>query len=393
MRFFWFVPAIAIALSGCGSSDHSLQTARQRIKHVVIIVQENRSFDNLFHGFPGGDTADFGFAHDGTRVALEPVSLAAGYDISNGLTDFVRSFDGKKMDGYDLRHVTPVAGSGVPLVAAQYPNYAYVPPSESLPYFKLAQNYVLADRMFQSNIDQSFTAHLYLIAGQAGRAVDVPSLRPWGCDAPPKSVVQLLSSERTIKAQAFPCFDFPTLGDELQAAGLSWRYYAPYITSAQTWKHFANNGEEHLGDPGHPDFGGNWSSYDAVAHDRYGPAWSDSIVSPPVRILDDIKRGDLASVTWVVPDWKNSDHPITHSDTGPSWVAAVVNAVGTSTFWDSTAIFITWDDSGGWYDHVPPPQLDYDGLGVRVPLIVVSPYARKSVVSHTPYEFGSILKF
>lgn len=141
-----------------------------------------------------------------------------------------------------------------------------------------------------------------------------------------------------------------------------------------------------------PDFGQLWTAYDAIAHDRYGPQWTINMVSPPNQILTDVEHGSLANVTWVIPDWKNSDHSSSESDTGPSWVTAVVNAIGQSKFWKSTAILIVWDDSGGWYDHVPPPQLDYDGLGPRVPLIVVSPYARRGFVSHTTYEFGSIVK-
>src|SRR6202011_2275552 len=96
----------------------------------------------------------------------------------------------------------------------------------------------------------------------------------------------------------------------------------------------------------------------------------------------DIPAGQLAAVTWVVPSFANSDHARSMSTTGPQWVGSIVNAVGKSPFWDSTAIFIVWDDWGGWYDHVSPPQLDSLGFGIRVPLIVVSPYAKHGYVSH-----------
>lgn len=190
------------------------------IRHVVIVVQENRSFDNLFHAYPGADTADAGYAHDGTKVRLQPVSLAAGYDIRNSVELFSRSFDGGKMDGYDLRPIGPRPGAVVPLFAAQYPQYAYVPRGEVRPYWEMARRYVLADRMFQSNFDQSFAAHLYLIAGQADRTFDVPNRRPWGCDAPPRTTVKRLRTDRHVE-RIFPCLTISTLADELNRKQLS----------------------------------------------------------------------------------------------------------------------------------------------------------------------------
>lgn len=274
-----------------------------------------------------------------------------------------------------------------------YPEYAYVPTNEIAPYLQLAHQYVLADRMFQSNIDQSFAAHLYLIAGQAGGATNVPSGRPWGCDAPPGTVVATLNDHGKLGRPTFPCFDFPTIGDELDARNLSWRMYAPKIDSATTWMRFTRHLRKEKKPPNGPEFGQLWTSYDAVAQDRYGPDWTDDIVSPETKVLSDIKRGDLAAVTWVIPDFRNSDHSSSKSNAGPSWVSSIVNAIGSSKFWGSTVIFITWDDSGGWYDHVPPPRLDYDGLGFRVPLLIISPYARHGTVVHDQYEFGTILRF
>jgi len=362
------------------------------IRHVILIVQENRSFDNLFHDLSGADTASFGYAHDGTKVVLQPVPLEVGYDISNGLRDFNRSYDNGKMDGWDLRRVGPISGANIPLSVAQYPQYGYIPVKEARPYFEMAEQYVVLDRMFQSNIDESFAAHLYLIAGQAGRAVNIPSGRPWGCDAFYGTTVATLTDARWFGKRVAPCFGFKTLGDELDARLLSWRYYAPKVSSARTWRLFFLTPPE-LRRAKEPEFGQLWSAYDAVAQDRYGLPWMRSVISPETQILRDIKHDDLASVTWVVPDWKNSDHSFSRSATGPSWVTAIVNAIGESPFWQSSVILITWDDSGGWYDHVPPPQLDYDGLGVRVPLIVVSPYAKRGYVSHVQSEFGSILRF
>ena len=124
---------------------------------------------------------------------------------------------------------------------------------------------------------------------------------------------------------------------------------------------------------------------------RYGPDWKN-VISPQTHILTDAYAGELPGVAWVTPDWQDSDHTGSGDDRGPSWVTSVVNAIGESPDWNSTAIFVLWDDWGGWYDNVAPPQLDFRGLGLRVPCIVISPYARSGYVSHTQYEYGSILK-
>jgi phospholipase C len=160
------------------------------------------------------------------------------------------------------------------------------------------------------------------------------------------------------------------MADTLDAAKVSWRFYAPPL-----------------------DYGGGqlWTSFDNIKSVRYGPDWAN-VKAPSPQFLTDIAGGTLAGVTWIVPDWPYSDHA-GGGDLGPSWVTAVVNAVGQSKFWDSTAIFIMWDDWGGWYDNVPPPQVDFRGLGERVPCIVISAYSPPHYVAHTQYEFGSILKF
>jgi phospholipase C len=161
---------------------------------------------------------------------------------------------------------------------------------------------------------------------------------------------------------------------------VTWRYYAPAPAAS----------------------GYIWSAYQAIKHIRQGPDWAADVISPETTILNDLKGASpsLAQVTWVTPSGANSDHlkstqylPGTTTPAGPAWVTSVVNAIGNSPFWDSTVIFIVWDDWGGFYDHVKPPQQDYMGLGFRVPLVVVSPYAKKGYVSKSQHEFASILRF
>ncbi len=345
------------------------------IQHVVVVIQENRSFDNLFATFPGADGATRGSMHDGKSTPLRAANLV-GPDIDHGHFNVVTEEDGGKMDGFDL---DPYVDGGRP--AGTYP-YQYVKPSQIAPYWTIAKQYALADHMFQTQTSGSFTAHQDLIAGSTVltpdySVIDYPSAAPWGCDAPPGTVTTLLtSSGRYLAGKGpFPCFTYRTLRDVLDAKGVSWRYYTPPI-----WV-----GSQH-------GFGALWNGFDAIRKVRYGPEWSANF-APETQFFGDVSHGRLAAMSWVIPDAGNSDHLGETSDTGPSWVAQIVNAVGQSKYWNSTAIVVVWDDWGGLYDHVVPPKLDYNGLGFRVPCLIVSPYAKRGYVSHTQYEFASILKF
>ncbi|MBV9647172.1 MAG: hypothetical protein JO043_06900, partial [Candidatus Eremiobacteraeota bacterium] len=210
-------------------------------------------------------------------------------------------------------------------------------------------------------------SHQYIIAGQAESAVDLPT-GLWGCGGGKGDTVLTLRRDRSYGPSESPCFNPETIGDELDAKGLRWRTYA---SKGGGWF---------------------WMPYQAIRHIVYGQDWRSDIITPPSRFLTDVGSGQLAEVTWIIPTLRDSDHPGSRSKAGPAWVASVVNAIGQSPFWNSTAIFVFWDEWGGWYDHVPPPYVDFDGLGIRVPLLVISPYARNRV-SHVQYEHGSILKY
>jgi phospholipase C len=383
--------AIALA-SACGggggsnSSDGFIPTGRgtppptppphelrKLIKHVVIVVQENRSFDNLFRGFPKAESANYGYMHDGSRVMLQPSDLRPkSADLSHVWLDAIEAWDNGKMDGFDLGSLGPIRPAG------RYP-YQYVQEKYIEPYWSMARQYVLADHMFPTMFGGSFTAHLDLIASttdlrSASAEVDAPTATPWGCDAPPGTRTYTLDQARDEgNGGPFPCFtQFETLASLLDPANVSWAYYAPSVGNA----------------------GGRvWSEFDAIAAIRHGRDWTRNVISPPSTILSDAASGHLPDVSWVIPTSGDSDHTGEGRDDGPSWVSSVVNAIGKSSYWNSTAIVVLWDDWGGWYDNVPPPQLDYRGLGERVPCIIISPYARKGYVSHTNYEFGSLVKF
>jgi phospholipase C len=381
---------LVLACAGCGSSKPGVNEqilsplAASKIKHIVVIVQENRSFDNLFYGFPGANTATVAQLSTGGTIPLRPLPFAGGYDLGHDLVDFTTDFNNGRMNGFD-RDGGPTAfcfasldGGSCPTAIPPNAEFSYVDHAETAPYFAMASNYVLADDFFTSQIDSSYDAHLFMVAAKS-KIVNLPISgitktvgHVWGCDSAPGSLVSTLLPGRVIGPGVFPCFSNKTLGDELDAKGLDWRFYAPAIGG---------------------DAGDIWSSYDSYRQIRYGKDWTSKVVSPETTILTDVRSGHLAPVTWIVPDLANSDHPGNASGTGPAWVAAIVNAIGESEFWDSTAILVYWDDWGGYYDHVPPPQLDDWGLGIRVPLIVISPYAKHGYVSHVQYESTSVAKF
>jgi phospholipase C len=267
------------------------------------------------------------------------------------------------MDGFDEEQTY----GGPPGV--KYPQYVYVPHNESKPYFDMAHEWVLADKMFASNLDGDFVAHQYAIAAQAHHAVNAPMNQNLGCAAGPSNLIQTLTGGRTLGRYERACFNYTTLGDELDQANLSWRFY---ITAHEKeWS---------------------WSSYAWVKHIFNGPDFKN-VITPQKRFLSDVMAGKLANFTWITPTCADSDHPNCGGGGGPEWVASLVNAVGESKFWDHTAIFVMWDDWGGLFDPVAPPYMDYDGLGFRVPLLVISPFAKRDYVSHKQYETASVLRF
>ena len=252
---------------------------------------------------------------------------------------------------------------------ARTPRIASCHITTSKPYFFMGENYAFADQMFPSNFDSSsFVSHQYIIAADASSTVNFP-IGSWGCAG--RGRIPTVTRLRKIGPDISACLDNKTLGDELDDAGLSWRYYTSAVKRG----------------------GGEWSAYQAIKHIYEGPDWRKDIVTPQTRFFSDVSGGDLPTISWITPTCTNSDHAGCGGNTGPDWVASLVNAIGESNYWASTLILVFWDDYGGWYDHVPPPKTDYDGLGIRVPLLVISAYAKKGYVSHTRYEHGSILKF
>jgi phospholipase C len=347
-----------------------LNAFRTHIQHIVFIIKENRSFDTYFGTFPGAEGSTSGLISTGERIQLKRAQDRMPRDIGHDWEDARRAMNGGRMDRFDLVRNGNVNNdflSMTQFLSSDIPNY-----------WSYAEHFALADHMFTSLAGPSFPNHLYTVASQAGGAISNPDSFRWGCDAEARTTVEVMSPSGAVTRQ-YPCFDFPAVTDGLDAAGTSWRYYAP----AQGQRGYI------------------WSALDAIRHIRFGPAWEKGVM-PFERFTDDATRGALPGVSWVIPDFEVSEHPTVDSFAGTTlnvsacagenWTVQQINAIMRGPAWPTTAIVLTWDDFGGFYDHVPPPAVDTLGFGPRVPLIVISPYAREGTVSHTVYEFASVLQ-
>ncbi|HET6274993.1 MAG TPA: alkaline phosphatase family protein [Candidatus Cybelea sp.] len=381
-------------------SQSGSSTSSSPIDHVVIIVQENRTFNDFFATFPGADGTTTGGVvknmackpkiRQNRTIALKKSNLVDRQDMNHSYrTGYSIAYDGGKLDAFDVLHFN--AGKGGPECLTPY---QYTDPMQIQPYWQMATQYTLAEHMFTTQGSDSFTAHQDLIAGgtvaEPNRAmIDLPGcgVCMWGCDAPPGVQTHLITAGNQYLhiAGPFPCTTkfttkYPTLRDLLDAKSLSWKYYVPPCGQPCGGSKVTN-------------FGMLMNAFDVIAAVRNGPEWGTNVVWPETTIFNDIASNGLPAVSWVIPIENNSDHPGTTEDNGPSWVASIVNAIGESSYWDSTAIVVLWDDWGGFYDNAPPPQKTYGGLGFRVPAIIISPYARAGYISTTQYEFGSILRY
>jgi phospholipase C len=332
-----------------------------RIEHIVFIIKENRTFDHYFGRFPGADGARSGRTSTGDLVPLRAAPDQVYPDIGHGAGAAYSAYDAGRMDRFDT-----LAGAvhlGV--------NHSYTQmQAQDIPsYWAYARHFTLADHFFSTVMGPSFPNHLMAIAAQAGATTSNPAAAwgRWGCDSPAGAHVTTVSPTGLV-GSAFPCFDFATLADRLNARHIPWRYYAP-----------------RRGQPGYI-----WSSFDAVRHIRYSAQWATNVV-PWRRFEGDVARGHLAAVTWLVTDTAHSEHPPASTCLGETTTVSEINALMRSRFWRSTAIFVTWDDFGGFYDHVAPPRRSR--LGPRVPTLVISPYARRGYVDHATYDLTALLRF
>ncbi|MDV3277846.1 MAG: hypothetical protein LYZ69_05195 [Nitrososphaerales archaeon] len=306
------------------------------IKHTIVIMEENHSFDNYFGTYPGANGLGANIAlpeSSGSSNLVKPFHIngtTVSHDLCHGWEcEHVAYHDGK-MDGF-------VYASGSNLTMGYF-DYHQIPY-----YWDYATRFVLLDNFYTSVMAPSMPNHLYLIAGQSGGLV-----------------------RRVLNAN----FTFKTIVDELDQNHVSWKYYAGSHSQLNGWNPL----------PGFDSFKRNPSMIKNLAE--------------PSQFYADLANNALADVTWIMPSSDQaSEHPPYDISLGERNVVSLINAVMNSRYWDSTAIFLTWDESGGWYDHVPPPQVDQYGYGFRVPCLIISPFAKQGYVDHTQSDFTSILKF
>jgi phospholipase C len=374
-------------------------------KHIILIMQENRTPDNLFGSNPnfepGVDIANVGINSKGEKIPLTPESIVNCYDLDHRNTAFVLQYNKGKMDGSDKVNINPRPDCVVP----PHPTFKFVDNSDGTvqPYFDIAKQYGFGNRMFQTQQAASFAAHQFFLSGTS--APDTNSklfasgnvkAEPAGCIAPEGSTVTVIDEggDEHSNAPIYPCFDHATLTDLLNDAKVSWKFYAPNAGSI-------------------------WTGPNAISHmcqakmingqlECTGPDWVNNVVLGNHNVLFDIEECKLPAVSWVIPNLPFSDHPKNNDGSGPAWVASIVNAIGTNSacsgtgevYWKDTAIIVTWDEWGGWYDHVPPFRIGQPNgwgkgftYGFRVPLLVISAYTPAGYVDNTNRDFGSVLKF
>ena len=397
----------------------SLHAQVPHFQHIVVVVQENRTPDNMFQGLcapPYGDNQSCSTSPAPGQYNIQtlkwldasnargytdpqPVGFTDPYDLEHGHSAF------RDMCNNQFALNTPCKMDGAARVPCHgtcpsKPQFRFVDNSTGIlnPYLDIATQYGFANYMFQTNQGPSFPAHLYLFGATSAPSGDddakgifaAEQPQPYGvtsgCIADMNQLVYLIEPPGHESMQVYPCLEFQTLGDFPQA--FSWKYYAPGVPA--TWT--APSAIQHICQS---------SGYDGQC---LGTQWTNNVDLHPAHVLTDISQCNLRGVSWVIPSGENSDHADYNAPGGPSWVASIVNAVGGSNncdngagYWNDTAILILWDDWGGWYDHeVPPlvqqPQNDYE-MGFRVPLMVVSAYTPAGYTDNGQYDFGSIVRF
>ncbi len=338
-----------------------------KIKHVIWIIQENHSFDNYFGTYPGADgpppSTCLPKMPDG-KSCVKPFHMPPMQpvcDLSHEWYTAHAAYDHGTMDGF-------IWAEGTPYTMGYYDQ-------KDIPnYWAYAKHFTLFDHFFSSLEGPSLPNHVYTVAAQSGGLiVNVATL---------KELDHALHNPDG--------FTFRSIVSLLTAGNVSWKYYVETNPNKPvTTLPFRNSKE--VSNPKPKQFYV-WNPLPGFKKIRDNPKLMDHLVAQKV-FYSDLRNGTLPQVSYLVPDWDDSEHPPAIIQSGMWYVTNLINAVMRSKYWDSTAIFLTWDDYGGFYDHVAPPQLDAFGLGPRVPAMLISPYAKAGHINRRTYEFSSILKF
>jgi len=353
-----------------------------KIQHVVIIMQENRSFDHYFGTYPGADGIPM---RDGVPAVCVPDPRTGqcvkpfhdAHDLNrggpHGAMDAVADVDGGRMDGF-IRQISGQR-AGAPDVlgyhdAREIPNY-----------WTYAREFVLQDRMFEPNASWSLPEHLFMVSEWSARCT---SSDPMSC------VNELQNPDRLArrgKGIAKPNYAWTDLTYLLHKANVSWAYYVAEGTQPDC-------DDDAAACPEKPQRAGTPQIWNPLP-------WFETVrengqlrnIQTVSHFFEAARDGALPAVSWVVPNGKVSEHPPALISAGQAYVTSLINAVMQGPNWNGTAIFLSWDDWGGFYDHVAPSKVDENGYGLRVPGLVISPYARRGYIDHQVLSFDAYVKF
>lgn len=395
--------------TGSTGSGFEIVPGQTPIEHVVFIVKENRTFNNYFATYPGAEGATEGGTircdedgcTDGPVVELTLGDDVYPHDLTHCFRCGLVAINGGKMNGFNRMNGVIAQSTNADLFGADMTGYSYLDRRGIPNYWAYADRFVLADHFFTSMYGPTLPEHLYAVAAQSNLIVDNKSTTDHEgsyCDDPTEYATrfrpadvrhdeeEILTLEREITRNGDNtyalgshwgkirlCFDIDVLPDQLEEEGISWKYYA----NENAWM----------------------NALQMIRHVRYGPMWQK--VRPPEEFVQDVRDGEMPAVSWIIPPESYNEHPGVDKSTcaGENWTVHQVNEVMQSEYWRSTVIVVVWDDFGGFYDPVAPPQFDVMGLGPRTPALIISPYTVRGdnpgggAVDSTVYEFSSVLAF
>ena len=378
--------------SGGGGGDGGL--AAQKIQHVVVIMQENRSFDHYFGTFPGADGIPMGangmpsvcVPDPKTGTCVAPYHDTADKNAGGPHTNaaFETCYDGGKLDGFIKNAESGKTSCGDPTDptctnGTMVDVMGYHTDAELPNYWAWAKDFVLHDHMFQPNASWSYPQHNCLVSAWTAECT---------ADDPMKCTTNLDAAGVTPFAAGpgnhFPWTDVTYL---LHKEKVSWKYYL----SQGMDPHCGNAPDECQPtalDPKVPSIWNPLPDFDDVTEDG-----EQANVQQVDNFYEDLSNGTLPQVSWVVPSAVVSEHPPALVSAGQAYVTALIDSIMKSKYWSSTVIFLSWDDWGGFYDHVPPMMLDAEGLGFRVPAITISPWVKAHTIDHQVLSHDNYLKF
>jgi phospholipase C len=381
--------ALAVAIGACAPAAAPSSPATRppesgtgKIQHVIIVMQENRSFDSYFGTFPGADgiPGNVCVPDPETKQCVRPFHDPNDRNSGgpHGETSATADIDGGKMDGFIAQEVDGKKRSCTALndpscgarVNGQPDVMGWHDAREIPNYWTYAQEFVLQDRMFESNASWSLPAHLFLVSEWSAHCAS----------SDPSSCQNALQNPGNNAKSPYAWTDLTYL---LHQKGVSWAYYLDEGAQPDCEDN-AMACPEKAQKVGVPSIWNPLPRFTDVKQDG-----ELANIQDLPKFFDAAKAGTLPAVSWIVPNNAHSEHPPALVSEGQAYVTSIVNAVMQSPDWASTALFLTWDDWGGFYDHVAPPKIDENGYGLRVPGIVISPYARKGFVDHQTLSFDA----